>query len=146
MVLTIFLLIVLLFGWFGVIATLYILVRVIPALFLGLLFLYWISNGVNTIQQTKQKKEAEQMRINGEISGAKAVNEYKEWKKWYDNLTTKQRDSIKRSEAIAIENTKIRCVKCKRELKNVDVNDYIKGVGQACTKCYIKDYIKKHKK
>ena len=89
---------------------------------------------------------AGEMKIKSEIAAQQAVAEFRVWQEWDSKLTKSQRDSIKRSEATNIENSKIRCVICKRELKNVDVNDYIERVGQACTKCYIKDYIKKHKK
>ena len=93
-------------------------------------------------KQNERDKIAEEYFKKLKLEDNQMMSEFKVWQK----LTKKQIDSISKSNERSIENSKIRCVKCRRELRNVDANDYINGVGQACTECYIKDYIKKSKK
>jgi hypothetical protein len=93
-------------------------------------------------KQNERDKIAEEYVKKSKLENDQMMLEFNVWQK----LTKKQKDSIRKSNERSIENSKIRCVKCKRELYHPDRNDYINGVGQACTECYIKDYIKKSKK
>ena len=142
MIFFIFILFLLIFGWEGIIVIGALLVRPIAIIFVVICFLGVILAFKEYEDKNERDKIAEEYFKKSKLEDNQMMLEFKVWQK----LTKKQKDSISKSNERSIENSKIRCVKCKRELKNVDANDYINGVGQACTECYIKDYIKKSKK
>jgi hypothetical protein len=129
--------------------------RFVKFLFIFILFLALCGWGLIFSRSETYKKHfqgdyetADEMKIKSEIAAQQAVAEFKVWQEWDSKLTKSQRDSIKRSSDKAYENSNPKCPKCHRLFENVWSDpkiDYIDGVGQVCTHCYI-EYYKKHKK
>jgi hypothetical protein len=129
--------------------------RFLKVLFIFILFLSLCGWGLIFSRSETYKKHfqddyetAEEMKVKSEIASQQAVAAFKVWQEWDSKLTKSQRDSIKRISDKAYEDSKPKCPKCHREFSYIrsDPQDYIDGVGKVCTKCYIKDYIKKSKK
>ena len=148
MLFLIFLLIILVFGWEGVIVIGALLIRLLAIIFVVICFL----GVILAFKEYEDKVErggfetAGEMKIKSEIAAQQAVAEFRVWQEWDSKLTKSQRDSIKRSLDKAYEDSKPKCPKCHREFSFVrsDPQDYIDGVGKVCTHCYIENY-KKHK-
>ena len=153
MIFYLFLLLIIIFGWeIVLVVAAYLTIKIGTFLLIVGLVLspYFIYEMYEERQDTIKRggfKTAEEMRIDGEIASRKAIEEFKVWQEWDSKLTKSQRDSIKRSLDKAYEDSNPKCPKCHREFKYVwsDPQDYIDGVGQVCTHCYI-EYYKKHKK